>query len=414
MNRITLALLLLTALSSAASGQQRWRIRGDSRAGEPATAAGTPDRIPNAAGGRFVGSIVLEDKGQGRFAVRGERAFLQNGRDQFEGLVERSRSGSRDNYSGRVRFAERKQGLCGPLEGSKGPKAQTSYAFRLHVDRGSGAVRGVLSQTPFESLPATTSKTIVLIHGAWLDSRSWSKFRARYEQSGYQVIAPEWPLHKTERAGEVGPLEIVDHYERIIRKLPEPPILIGHSFGGLWVQMLLDRGVGAAGVAIDPAPSRGVKVRGRAIRANFPAALAAVRKDVLTIGFKSFQYGFVHTLSPEAQRSAFTYTVPTTARVFRLSARRQASVDFKKPNRAPLLMIGATGDRTVTIEMIESAFRKHVDGQATNPSSSRSVVALKTFWGKSHWLIAEPGWEEVADYALRWCEGYIASRESQR
>ena len=105
------------------------------------------------------------------------------------------------------------------------------------------------------------SKTIMLIHGAWLNAHSWEGFKARYEARGYTVIAPSWPLDDRSPAelraspnpalAKVGINEVINHYDRLIRALPEPPILIGHSFGGTVTQHLLDRGLGVAGVAID-------------------------------------------------------------------------------------------------------------------------------------------------------------------
>lgn len=124
------------------------------------------------------------------------------------------------------------------------------------------------------------SNTIMLIHGAWLNARSWEGFKARYEAQGHVVIAPSWPLD--DRApdalraspdpalAKVGIREVIDHYDRLIRKLPEPPILIGHSFGGTVTQHLLDRGLGVAGVVIDPAPTSGVLVGWQTIRSTFP------------------------------------------------------------------------------------------------------------------------------------------------
>ena len=112
------------------------------------------------------------------------------------------------------------------------------------------------------------SKTIVLIHGAWLNARSWEGFRQRYEKAGYIVIAPDWPhddRSPAELRGAPRPelaylsqRQIADHYQHIIEALPEEPILIGHSLGAVMVQHLLDRGLGVAGVAINPAPTPGV------------------------------------------------------------------------------------------------------------------------------------------------------------
>src|SRR5688572_8077229 len=123
-------------------------------------------------------------------------------------------------------------------------------------------------------------KTIVLIHGAWLNSACWEGFRKRYEERGYAVLAPDWPyddrppseLRASPRPelASLGQREIISHYEKLIRTLPEPPILIGHSAGGVFVQHLLDRGLGAAGVAIDPAPTPGVALGPHAVVSALP------------------------------------------------------------------------------------------------------------------------------------------------
>ena len=123
-------------------------------------------------------------------------------------------------------------------------------------------------------------KTIVLVHGAWVTPLCWENFSGYFESRGYTCLAPAWPykdrsVDELRRSpdpnlGRLGLIEIVDHYDRIIRGLDAPPILIGHSYGGLFVQMLLDRGLGAAGVAIDSAPPQGVlPFSPTVIRANF-------------------------------------------------------------------------------------------------------------------------------------------------
>ena len=122
--------------------------------------------------------------------------------------------------------------------------------------------------------------TIVLIHGLWLTPRSWEGWKARFEERGHKVLAPAWPR----MAGEVeeirrdpsvlnglGVTEIVDHYDRIVRGLGAPPVIMGHSFGGLVTELLLDRGLGAAGVALSPAPVKGVlRLPPAQIRTAFP------------------------------------------------------------------------------------------------------------------------------------------------
>jgi pimeloyl-ACP methyl ester carboxylesterase len=249
--------------------------------------------------------------------------------------------------------------------------------------------------------------TVMLIHGAWLSPLGFEKFRARYEALGHEVVAPAWPyddrpveeLRRSPdpRLAKVGIREIVDHYDAEIRKLTRPPILIGHSFGGLFVQLLLDRGLGAAGVAIDPAPARGVMPRPQAMMASMPVMLSWNGWNrVLTMSYASFRRSFANTLpEAEARASYDRYIIPTPGRpYFQVSFGIETRIHWKNPTRPPLMLIVADEDKTITPGMVRATYRK----QRRSPS----VTELKTFPHRSHFLILEGGWEEVADYAVGW------------
>ena len=109
--------------------------------------------------------------------------------------------------------------------------------------------------------------TIVLLNGLWMTALSWEHWARHYTDKGYCVIAANWPgmegdieqLRRDPSAyTSLGLPDVVDHYEQIIRELETPPFIIGHGFGGLVAQILLDRGWGAAGVAIASAPLKGI------------------------------------------------------------------------------------------------------------------------------------------------------------
>jgi pimeloyl-ACP methyl ester carboxylesterase len=143
------------------------------------------------------------------------------------------------------------------------------------------------------------SQTILFVHGAWVTPACWDGFRTLYESKGYTCVVPPWPyMDRPARALREQPdvrlshitiKDLVDHFEEHMKQLPEPPVLIGHSFGGLIVQMLLDRGLGAAGVAIDSAPPRGVLPSLTATRSALPVLLARRGwSRILTMSFESF------------------------------------------------------------------------------------------------------------------------------
>ena len=154
----------------------------------------------------------------------------------------------------------------------------------------------------------------------------------------------------------LGLAEIVDHYEQEIRALDEPPVLIGHSFGGLIVELLLDRGLGRAGVALDPAPPKGILVLPfSSLKAASPALAHPSRwHGVVPLTLEEFTYGFVNTFSPEEAKAAYEkYAVPETGQIFyeagfaNFHLHPPTEVHFKNDTRAPLLIVGATKDHTV-------------------------------------------------------------------
>jgi pimeloyl-ACP methyl ester carboxylesterase len=251
------------------------------------------------------------------------------------------------------------------------------------------------------------SKTIVLVHGAWLTPASWDRFRGRYEAAGHTVIAPAWPLldrpvedlnrAPDPRLHELGIAEIVDHYDRIVRALPEPPILMGHSFGGLFVQLLLDRGLGAAGVAIDPAPPFGVPAHPRAIWSSIDVFTSwNAWNRVLTMSYHAFATTFAQTLPESEKAGTFVqHVVPCPGRLFFQAVLGMGSrVRWDNPARAPLLLVAGRLDRTVPASMVRTNFRRQ--------QRAASVTELREFSGRSHWLCNEAGWEDVADHALTW------------
>lgn len=254
--------------------------------------------------------------------------------------------------------------------------------------------------------------TIVFIHGAWVTARCWDPFASYFAARGYQCIAPSWPhkdaappaLRASPPSGlaGLGVVEIVDHYARAIRELPEPPILIGHSFGGLFVELLLDRGLGRAGVAISPAPPRGIfALYPSAVRSNLPVLTRwGGWRAVVPVGFSEFAYGFLNVLPPAEQRRVYAeQATPETGRIFfqaafaLLDPKRATAVDFRK-DRAPLLMTAGSADHNVVPAMVRATYRRY--------RASPARTDFHEFAGHSHWVIAEPGWEDVAGRVGQW------------
>ena len=256
--------------------------------------------------------------------------------------------------------------------------------------------------------------TIVLIHGLWMTPRSWEHWQQRYQARGYTVLAPAWPGLEVEveaLRSDPTPLTkqsikgIVDHYEAIIRKLERPPIVMGHSFGGAFTQILIDRGLGAAGVGLSAATVKGIyDLPFSTLRAGFPIlGNPFSRRKATPMTEKQFRYAFGNTLDEAASKAAWQrYSVPAANRVLwngafaNLSPRTAAKVDFGNDDRAPLLFIGAEKDHVVPAKVGRKLAKKH--------GKSQALTEYKEYPGRSHFLAGEPGWEEIADYALDWAE----------
>jgi pimeloyl-ACP methyl ester carboxylesterase len=254
--------------------------------------------------------------------------------------------------------------------------------------------------------------TIVLIHGLWLTPRSWEGWKARFEERGHEVLAPAWPRMEGEVEAlrrdpsvmnGLGVAEVVDHYDRIVRGLDTPPVIMGHSFGGLVTELLLDRGLGAAGVALSPAPVKGVlRLPPAELRTVFPVLGNPTNKNkTVELTPKQFRFSFTNTMNDaDAQAAYERYQVPGPGRVLFQAAfanfnpRAVTKVDFHKDDRPPLLVVGNDQDHTVPASVSREA--------AKRLGKSRAVVDYKEFAGRPHFTAGAPGWEAVADYALEW------------
>ena len=258
---------------------------------------------------------------------------------------------------------------------------------------------------------------VLLIHGAWLSARSWENYGEYFAKRGFVVTAPEWPRKHgeveeiRETAGDVAGLgvqEIVDHYAGLIEKMGQPPVLIGHSYGGLFVELLLDRGLGGAGVAMSPAPPKGILVLPFSTLKSAAPALAHPSKwhGVVPLTLEEFTYAFVNTFAPEDAAAAYErYAVPETGQIFyeagfaNFHLHPPTEVHFKNAERAPLLIVGATEDHTVPASLSKAAFKRY--------EKSPAKTDYLEFEGRPHLHMVAPDWQEVARAIDGWLDGVL-------
>lgn len=242
---------------------------------------------------------------------------------------------------------------------------------------------------------------ILFIHGMFMTSASWSAWRTFFERRGHTTHAPDWPYREGDPARlkdappeglpSLGLADVLDVYRSAIDALPEPPVLIGHSMGGLIVQILLQEGRGRAGVAVDSAPPAGVwTAQWSFLRSNLPVLLKHSRPFVPSKSW--FSYAFAHTLDEsELERVWREHAVPESGQVARDSASSMARID-PTADRPPLLLLAGELDHIIPVGLVRQnhAFYR---GPRTD---------LHEFAGRTHWICGQDGWEEVADHTAAW------------
>src|SRR6201984_2580101 len=201
----------------------------------------------------------------------------------------------------------------------------------------------------------------VFVHGLWLHASSWDPWLEVFQEAGYAPTAPGWPgdsdtveqaRQDPSKVAGKGINDVVDHYARIIRGLDAPPVVIGHSFGGLIAQRWLGKDVAAAAVAIDAAPVKGVfNLPVSALKvASIALRKPANRNLAISLSPEQFRYGFGNALPEQESAELFDrWTVPSPgkplfeAALANFTPRSPAKVNTLNKTRGPLLLIAGEG-----------------------------------------------------------------------
>jgi len=254
------------------------------------------------------------------------------------------------------------------------------------------------------------TKNIVFVTGAFVSNSCWDEWRTYFESKGYKTIAPPWPF-KNASATELRKRqpndtdlaaltlnELINHYVNVVKGFAEKPIVIGHSIGGLITQLIVNRDLASAGVAIHPVPTLGV----------FPYELSFLKggwkslglftslKKTYMMSFKDWQYAFVNEMPLAEQKAAYNkFTIPESKTVARGGLTSAAKVDYAKPH-APLLITSGSIDNIIPAHLNNRNFIKYEKG--------RSVLDYKEFPGRNHFVLGQATWKEDADYILKWLD----------
>ncbi|MEO7045762.1 MAG: alpha/beta hydrolase [Ferruginibacter sp.] len=253
------------------------------------------------------------------------------------------------------------------------------------------------------------TQTVLFITGAFVSNTCWDEWKAYFKAKGYTTLAPAWP-HKNASAEELrnrqpDPLVasnrlamLTDYYADIAEQLPAKPILIGHSIGGLIVQLLLQRDLGALGIAIHSVPPQGVfTFKFSFIKAGWGALgfFTSVKKSYL-MSFRSWKYAFTNGMDCEQQKkSYYEFAIPESKLIVRDTISSSAKINFKNAH-APLLFVSGSIDHTIPASLNYSNFKKY--------KHRNSVTAYQEFSGRNHFVLGQPNWKQNADYILEWID----------
>jgi pimeloyl-ACP methyl ester carboxylesterase len=257
-------------------------------------------------------------------------------------------------------------------------------------------------------MQTSKTKTVVFVTGAFVSNKCWDEWKAYFESKGYTCYAPAHPhkegpaavlrsQHPYSPIAENDLTTVVTSYADFIRRLPEKPIIIGHSFGGLMTQLLLQQDLGAAGVAIHSVPAQGVlTLKWSFFRSVTPAlGLFTSTKKTYLMSFKHWQYTFTNGLPLDVQRASYEqFVVPESKRMSRGALSKAGHIDFKRPH-APLLFVSGTADHIMPASLNHSNYKRYAQNNG-------SITEYKEFEGRNHFVLGLPTWHEEADYILNW------------
>jgi len=247
--------------------------------------------------------------------------------------------------------------------------------------------------------------TIILIHGMFQNPKSWHNWITYFESKGYDVLAPSWPLHDGEPAelrnnppSELGNLRletIISEFETIIQRLPEKPVVIGHSVGGLITQILVNRKLAKLGIAISSvAPNKMIDFDWSFIKNAATIANPLKGDDYIPMDVETFHAAFANTLSEADALLAFEKTATHDSRnVFRDCMSSVADIDVDEPH-VPLLFVAGAEDKICPADLNEKNAKAYTD--------AGSVTEIVEFPNRSHFICNEPGWEEVVETVEKW------------
>jgi pimeloyl-ACP methyl ester carboxylesterase len=253
------------------------------------------------------------------------------------------------------------------------------------------------------------ARLAVLIHGMWGTAGVWRNWRPFIETRGWQTIAPSLRHHDAPpedpppALGTTSLHDYVADLEESLNALPEKPVVIGHSMGGLIALLLCAKGLAKAGVLLTPAPPAGVI----AFRPSNLLAFARIqarwgwwRKPHRATLAEALSHTF-NTTDPRDGTEIYASFVHDSGRALLeialpwLDGTNAATVDPRRVT-VPLLFVAAEKDKLTPPDVVRRAARRFAH-----------VSDYVEYKGQGHWVPGQPGWDRVADETATWLDAKI-------
>ena len=252
-------------------------------------------------------------------------------------------------------------------------------------------------------------RPILFITGAFVGNNCWDEWITYFTGKGYSCSAPPWPFKDASPAelrsrqpdpdiASIRLKQLTDYYADYAMTMPVKPILIGHSIGGLIVQLLLQRDLGTAGVAIHPVPPQGVLTFELSFYKStwHPLGLFTDSDESYLMSFEDWQYIFTNGMALADQQEAYDkFVVPESKKVSRDGLTEAAHIDFERYH-PPLLITSGNTDHIIPASLNQTNYEKY--------KNSRSVTDYKEFPGRNHFVLGQSSWREDADYIHNWLD----------
>ena len=254
------------------------------------------------------------------------------------------------------------------------------------------------------------AETLVLVHGVWGKASHWENFRRYFEARGHRCVTPTLRYHDLEpqgtpdpRLGRTSLLDYAEDLETLIRRLGEKPVVIGFSMGGILAQILASRGLAKAIVLLSPAPPAGINALRPSIAWEFRSALltGGIWRKAFRLPFRETSSAMLNEMPAESRRAIYDGLVYESGRAaceigfWFLDPKRAIAVDVSKVT-CPVLILSGRKDREHPMSVIRQIAKRY-----------RRVATFEELPDHGHWLIAEPGWDEIAERIERWLEMII-------